>query len=90
MKKFNLLAAVAIVALSGGLVSGSALAQTTTAVKESGKAVGEKAMEGKEAVEAAATTGPKKSSHKAKAKQHEAKASTHDAKAKAAGEQIGK
>jgi hypothetical protein len=90
MKKLNLLAAVAIAALTGGFLSGSAFAQTTTAVKESGKAVGEKAMEGKETAQAAVTSGPKKAEHKAKAKKHEAKADTHDAKAKAAGEQIGK
>ena len=43
MKKFNLLTAMAIVALTGGVLSGSAFAQTGTAVKESGKAVAEKA-----------------------------------------------
>lgn len=90
MKKLNLLVAVAIAALTGGVLSGSAFAQTTTAVKESGKAVGEKTMEGKETAQAAVTSGPKKAEHKAKAKKHESKASTHDAKAKAAGEQIGK
>ena len=90
MKKLNLLAAVAIAALTGGFLTGSAFAQTSTAVKESGKAVGEKVMEGKESAQAAVTRGPKKAVHKAKAQKHEDKASTHDAKAKAAGDQIGK
>jgi hypothetical protein len=47
-------------------------------------------LRGKETVQAAVTSEPKKAAHKAKAKAHKAKASQHDAKAKAAGEQIGK
>jgi hypothetical protein len=85
MKKPTLLIALAIAALSA-----STFAQTTTAIKESGKAVAEKAMEGKETVQAAATSEPNKSVHKAKAKAHKQKAAAHDAKAKAAGAQIGK
>ena len=85
MKKSKLLIALAIAALSG-----STFAQTTTAIKESGKAVAEKAMEGKETVQAAAMSEPKKSVHKAKAKSHKQKAAMHDTKAKAAGAQIGK
>jgi hypothetical protein len=83
MKK--LLLALAIV-----FASGATFAQAGTAVKESGKAVGEKALEGKEAVQAAVTSEPKKSMHKAKAKAHKAKSAMHDEKAKAAGDQIGK
>ena len=69
MKKFNLLTAMAIVALTGGVLSGSAFAQTGTAVKESGKAVAEKAKEGKETVQAGVTSEPKKSVPTAKAKE---------------------
>lgn len=80
-----------ILAFAIVLAGGASVAQTKDAVKESGKAVAEKAMEGKEAVQAAATTDPtKKAMHKAKAKSHKAKALKHDRKAKAAGEQIGK
>jgi hypothetical protein len=90
MKKSNLLKAMAIVALTASVLSVNSFAQTGTAVKESDKAVAEKAKEGKETVQAAATSEPKKSMHKAKAKAHKAKASMHDIKAKAAGDQIGK
>ena len=90
MKNFNLSTAIAIIALTGSIVSGSAFAQTTTAVKESGKAVAEKAKEGKETVQAAVASEPKKSMHKAKAKSHKAKAAMADKTAKAAGDNIGK
>ena len=59
-------------------------------MKETGKAISEKAMEGKETVQAAASDQPKKTVHKAKAKVHKAKAKMHDEKAKDAAEKIGK
>jgi len=90
MKKFTLLKAMAIVALTGSVLVGNVFAQTSTAVKESGRAIAEKAKEGKETVQAAVTSEPKKSAHKAKAKAHKAKAAIHDSRAKAAGDQIGK
>ncbi len=71
-------------------VAGTVHAQTTTAVKESGKAVAEKALEGKETVQSAVTGEPNKTVHKVKAKTHKAKAAAHNAKAKAAADQIGK
>jgi hypothetical protein len=89
MKKLNLLTAVAVIALSGA-VTGSAFAQVTTGVKESGKAVAEKALEGKETVQAAVSSDANKKAHEAKAKAHHNKAAKHDATAKAAGEKIGK
>lgn len=74
------------VALAIVLAGGASVAQTKGAVKESGKAVAEKAMEGKESVQAAATTDPaKKSVHKGSAKSHKATAPKRDRKAKAAG-----
>jgi hypothetical protein len=79
-----------IAILAALFVAGAVNAQTTTAVKESGKAVAEKAMEGKETVQAAVTGEPKKTVHRAKAKVHKAKAANHSDKAKAAGDQIGK
>ena len=68
----------------------AAYAQTTTAVKEGSKAAGEKVMQGKENVEAAATSEPKKTVHKAKAQQHKASAATHAHAASAAAKNIGK
>ena len=50
-----------LIALTIVVASSASYAQTTTAVKESGKAVAEKALEGKETVQAAATSEPKKS-----------------------------
>ena len=90
MKNFTLLKAMAIVALTGGALVGNVYAQTSTAVKESGKAIAEKAKEGKETVHSAVTSEPKKSAHKAKARAHKAKAAMHDSNAKAAGDKIGK
>jgi len=68
----------------------AAFAQTTTAVKEAGKATGEKALQGKENVQAAAASQPSKSVHKAKASQHKASASAHAQAASAAAKNIGK
>ena len=63
MKKLIVALAVALAA------AGAAQAQTGTAMKESGKAIAEKAKEGKETVQGAATSDPtKKAMHKAKAK----------------------
>ena len=80
-----------LIALAMALVGSASYAQTSTAVKESGKAIAEKAMEGKEATQAAVTTdATKKAKHKAKAKAHKAKSEVADEKAKAAGDKIGK
>jgi hypothetical protein len=83
MNKFKLSTALAIVALTGAVLTGNAFAQTGTTAKESGKAIAEKAREGKETAQAAVISEPKKAAHKAEA-------AGHDTKAKAAGEQIGK
>lgn len=79
-----------ILALAIGLACSASFAQTKEAVKESGMAVAEKAKEGKETVQAAVSSQPKKAMHKAKAKSHKAKSMKHDAKAKAAGDNIAK
>jgi len=68
----------------------SAFAQTTTAVKEAGKATGEKTLQGKENVQAAAASEPSKSAHKAKASQHKSSAAAHGTAASAAAKNIGK
>ena len=68
----------------------STFAQTTTAVKEAGKATGEKALQGKENVQAAAASEPSKSAHKAKASQHKTSAAAHGNAASAAAKNIGK
>ena len=83
MKK-TLLAAALVFAATG------AFAQVTTAVKEAGKATGEKTLQAKENVQAAATSQPKKTVHKAKAARHKAKASAHGSAASAAAKNIGK
>ena len=90
MKKFTFLKTMAIVALTSSALVGSVFAQTSTAAKESGRAIAEKAKEGKETVQAAVSSEPKKSAHRAKAKAHKAKSAMHDSKAKAAGDRIGK
>ena len=69
---------------------GAAFAQTTTTVKEGSKAAGEKVMQGKENVQAAAASEPKKTVHKAKASQHKASAAAHSQAASAAAKNIGK
>ena len=80
-----------ILALAIVFAGSASFAQTKDAVKESGKAVAEKAKEGKETVQAAVTSDPKKKSmHKAKANSHKAKAMKHDEKAKEAGDKIAK
>ena len=79
-----------ILALAIVFAGSASFAQTKDAVKESGKAVAEKAKEGKETVQAAVTSEPQKSMHKAKAKSHKAKGMKHDQKAKVAGDKIGK
>lgn len=80
-----------ILALAIALAGSASFAQTKEAVKESGKAVAEKAKEGKEVAQAAVTSDPmKKEMHKDKAKSHKAKAAKHDEKAKEAGDKIGK
>jgi hypothetical protein len=68
----------------------AAHAQTTTAVKEGSKAAGEKVMQGKENVQAAAASEPKKTVHKAKAAEHKASAAAHSQAASAAAKNIGK
>ena len=83
MKKIVLATAILLAATG-------AFAQVTTTVKEGAKAAGEKTLQGKENVEAAATKEPKKTVHKAKASQHKAKASAHASAASAAAKNIGK
>ena len=72
------------------LSTAAAFAQTTTAVKDAGKATGDKVMQGKENVQAAAASEPKKTVHKAKAADHKASAATHGTAAKEAAKNIGK
>jgi hypothetical protein len=84
MMKKTLLATAILFAATG------AFAQTTTAVKEAGKATGEKTLQAKENVQAAAASQPKKSVHKAKAADHKAKAAAHGTAASAAAHNIGK
>ena len=84
MMKKTLLATAILFAATG------AFAQTTTAVKEAGKATGEKTLQGKETVQAAAASEPSKSVHKAKAADHKAKADAHGTAASAAAHNIGK
>ncbi len=84
MLKKTLLATAILFAATG------AFAQVTTTVKEGAKATGEKTLQAKENVQAAATSQPKKSVHKAKAAHHKAKASAHGSAASAAAKNIGK
>ncbi|MCE9659881.1 MAG: hypothetical protein K8R60_15075 [Burkholderiales bacterium] len=84
MLKKTLLATAVLFAATG------AFAQTTTAVKEAGKATGEKVMQGTENVKAAAASEPSKTVHKAKAADHKAKAAAHGSAASAAAKNIGK
>jgi hypothetical protein len=83
MKKIALAAAIVFAATG-------AFAQVTTTVKEGAKATGEKTLQAKENVQAAATREPKKTVHKAKAAQHKASAAAHGSAASAAAKNIGK
>ena len=80
------------IVLASALVfaAAGAFAQATTAVKEAGKATGEKILQGKENVQAAASSQPAKTVHKAKAAVHKEKAAAHGTAASAAAHNIGK
>jgi hypothetical protein len=83
MKKIALASAILLAATG-------AFAQVTTTVKEGAKATGEKTLQAKENVEAAATKEPKKTVHKTRAAQHKARAASHASAASAAAKNIGK
>jgi Ni/Co efflux regulator RcnB len=90
MKISTAVMALTTLVLVASMATGTAFAQTASALKESGKAVSEKALEGKETVQAAVSSEPNKSMHKVKAKTHKWKSEMHDRNAKVAGDQIGK